>query len=131
MNAFDDISIDPRAFAYRDLIGQDKWTAFVPAFTGLTVVGATAYLARYRIIGKECQFQVKFSAATSVASVAGTTYLTLPFTAKGLTGIAVMTDATTNIAVGLGHIDVTNSRCYLPAQVASADVFNLTGSFEV
>jgi len=43
----------------------------------------------------------------------------------------VMTDDTTNVAVGVCHVDVAASRCYLPAQAASADVFNLAGSYEV
>ena len=131
MNPFDDITIDSKAFSYRDLTGQDKWTAWTPVFTSLTVIGATAYTARYRINGKQCSFQVQFSAATSIASTAGTTYLALPFTAKGLNGIAVMTNGTTNVAVGVCHIDVANSRCYLPTQLASGNVFHACGSFEI
>ena len=105
-----------------------EWT---PVFTGLTVVGATAYSARFRIVGKSCEFQVKLSAATSIASVAGTTYLALPIAAIGLSGIAVMTNQSSNIAIGSCHVDVTNSRAYLPTQTASADIFNICGSFEV
>ena len=131
MNPFDDAVIDPASFANRDLLGQDKWTPFTPVFGALTVVGATSYTGRGRFVGKSFEFQVKFSAATSIASVAGTDYLTLPFPAKGLAGIAVMTNDTTNVAVGVCHIDVATSRCYLPAQVASGNVFNLCGSFEV
>ena len=131
MNAFDELVVDVKSFAYQDLIGQDRWTSWTPVFTGLTVVGATTYSARYRIMGKSCQFQVQLSAATSIASTAGTTYLALPFSAKGLSGIAVMTNDTSNVAVGTCHLDVANSRCYLPTQLASANVFHLCGSFEV
>lgn len=121
-----------QTFTFRDSMDQDRWeTSWTPVFGALTVVGATSYTGRYRIVGRSCQFQVKFSAATSIASVAGTDYLTLPFTAAGLTGMAVMTNDTSNVAVGLCHIDVATSRCYLPAQVASGNVFNLCGSFEV
>lgn len=126
-----DLSVDLRSFSYRDMQAQDKWTAWTPAFGSLTVIGATAYSGRFRIIGKSCQFQVQFSAATSIASIAGTDYLTLPLSAQGLSGIATMTNDTTNIAVGVCHIDVTTSRCYLPTQAASGNVFNLCGSFEV
>jgi hypothetical protein len=122
--------VDPDSFAFRDLIGQDLWVSFTPIFGSLTVVGATSYSGRLRFVGKQCQFQVQFSAATSIASVAGTDYLTLPVAAKGLTGFAVMTNDTTNIAVGVCHIDVSTSRCYLPTQGASANVFNLYGEFE-
>lgn len=130
MNLLDDKVIDQTAFSYRDLISMDRWETWTVSFGSLTVVGATSYSGRYRVIGKSVQFQVSFSAATSIASVAGTDYLTLPIAAKGLTGFAYMTNATTNIAVGECHIDVTNSRCYLPTQGASGNTFNIVGWYE-
>ena len=131
MNGLDDIPIEQESFAFLNLQGRDRWDTFTPAFGSLTVVGATSYSGRYRMVGRKCEFQVQFSAATSIASVAGTDYLTLPFTAVGLSGIATMTNNTSNVAVGVCHIDVPTSRCYLPTQVASANVFTLAGSFEV
>lgn len=131
MNALDNVSVNEKGFAWRDLLDVDRWESFTPLFGSLTVVGATSYTGRYRFVGKQLQFQVKFSAATSVASTAGTDYLTLPVAAKGVAGIATMTDDTSNIAVGVCHIDVSTSRCYLPTQGASAHVFNLCGSYEV
>src|SRR3990167_5236058 len=130
-NIFDDKQIDQKAFAYRDLLSLDRWESFTPVFGSLTVIGATTYTGRYRIVGRSVQFQVQFSAATSIASVAGTDYLTLPIAAKGLSGIATMTNDTTNVAVGVCHIDTATSRCYLPTQTASANVFHLAGSFEI
>src|SRR5690348_5805807 len=120
MNALDDKQLDQHSFTWRDLQGQDAWTAFTPTFTSLTVVGATSYTGRFRVVGRQCFFQVKFSAATSVASTAGTTYLSLPVTAKGVAGIATMTDDNANTAVGTCHVDTSTSRCYLPTQAASA-----------
>lgn len=125
------VDLDESSFASRDIRGADKWTEFPPVFGSLTVVGATTYTGRYRVVGKSLEFQVSFKAATSIASVAGTDYLTLPRAAKGISGIAVMTNDTTNVAVGLCHIDVSTSRCYLPAQAASGNTFNLRGSYEV
>lgn len=122
---------DQTSFAYRDLMGQDTWLSFTPVFGSLTVVGATTYTGRYRVVGRSLQFQVSFSAATSIASVAGTDYLNLPVAAKGLAGMCVMSNDTTNVAVGTCHIDVATSRCYLPAQVASGNTFLLCGSFEI
>ena len=123
--------VDEKSFAYRDIKGQDVWVKFTPVFGSLTVVGATSYSGRYRIVGRKLEFQVQFSAATSIASTAGTDYLTLPATAKGLSGIAVMTNDTTNVAVGICHIDVATSRCYLPAQAASGNIFKLCGWYEI
>ena len=126
----DDAFIDESSFAYRDLLDQDVWQAFTP--TGvITEVGATSYSGRFRIVGKQCFWQIKFSAATSVATTAGTSYFTLPVTAVGLAGMGVMSNDTTNIAVGNCHIDVATSRCYLPAQVASGNIFNCAGWCEV
>lgn len=130
-NAFDEIQISQQSFAYADLLGRDQWTAWAPVFGSLTVIGATSYLGRLRFVGRELQFQVSFSAATSIASVAGTDYLTLPVAAKGYSGMAVMTNDTTNVAVGVCHIDVATSRCYLPAQAASGNTFTLAGQYEV
>jgi len=123
--------VDRASFSYENLIGRDRWRDFTPVFGSLAVVGATSYSGRLRTIGRGCAFQVQFSAATSIASTAGTDYLTLPLTARGLSGIAVMTNKTTNIAVGNCVIDVANSRCYLPTQAASAQVFTLYGEFEI
>ena len=122
-----------QGFAWRDLHGEDRWEKFDPIFGALTVVGATSYSGRLRVVGKQCFFQVKFSAATSIASVAGTDYLTLPITAKSqsFSGLATMSNDTSNVAVGVCHIDVATSRCYLPAQVASGNVFNLCGNYEI
>jgi len=130
-NQLDDIKLEEESFSFKDIQGRDRWETFTPVFGSLTVIGATSYLGRSRFIGRKCEFQVQFSAGTSIASTAGTDYLTLPFTAVGLSGIAVMTNDTSNVAVGVCHIDVATSRCYLPAQVASGNVFNLAGWFEV
>ena len=126
-----DVDADESSFAFRDLTDADVWTTFAPVFGSLTVVGATSYSGRLRFVGRKCEFQVKFSAATSIASTAGTDYFTLPVTAKGLAGMAVMSSDTTNIAVGVCHVDTATSRCYLPSQVASGNVFNLAGWCEV
>lgn len=127
----DEKTIDYKSFSLLDLLGQDKWTPWTVAFGALTVVGAASYTGRYRLVGRLCQLQVQFSAATSIASTAGTDYLTLPFSAKGLSGFGTMTNDTTNIAVGVCHLDVATSRLYLPTQVASGSVFNLYAEYEV
>lgn len=122
---------DQSSFAYQNLIGQDGWNSWVPVFGSLTVVGATTYLGRMHVFGRQCFFQVSLLAATSIASVAGTDYLNLPRAAVGLCGEAIMTNNTTNVAVGVCHVDVATSRCYLPAQAASGNTFTIAGWFEV
>lgn len=122
--------IAPDSFARKDLGGLDRWESFTPQFS-LTVVGNATYAGRMHVVGRQCFFQVQASASTSIASIAGTHYLTLPLTAKGYGGAGQMTNDTTNTAVGNCHIDVTNSRCYLPTQGASGNTFIISGWFEV
>ena len=129
MNLFDDADIDTKGFAYRDMLGLDRWDPFTVTVS-LVVVGTPTYTGRFRFVGKQCFFQVSLVASTSIASTAGTHYVTLPTAAKGLGGLATMTNDTTNIAVGVCHIDVATGRCYLPAQVASADTFKVCGWYE-
>lgn len=131
MSALDGLTIDPKSFAMRDLIGIDRWDEFTPVFGALTVVGDPTYTGRYRVVGAQCFFQVTLIATTSIESTAGTDYFGLPIPAKGIAGIAVMTDVTTNIAVGVCHIDVANGRCYIPTQSASGDMFSICGSYEI
>lgn len=130
MNVFDDANIDKKSFAYRDLLGLDRWDSFVVS-ASLTVVGTPTYVGRYRIVGKQCFFEISAVASTSIASTAGTHYFLLPTAAKGLAGVATMTNATTKIAVGVCHIDVPTSRCYVPAQAASGNTFLVAGWFEI
>ena len=130
MNMFEGLQINENSQSYLDLLSLDKWNAFTPTFGSLTVVGAMTCTGRYRVVGASVEFQVKFLAATSIASVAGADYLDLPIPAKGLSGLGTMTNSTTNVTVGLCHIDIATSRCFLPSQVASGDTFMLSGSYE-
>lgn len=130
MNQLDDKQLDQTSFSYNDLIGLDNWKTWTVAFGSLTVVGTPTYTGRFRVLGKSVQFQVSLVASTSVASTAGTDYLTLPVTAKGVAGFAYMTNASTMISCGECHIDVANSRCYLPTQNACSDAFNIVGWYE-
>ena len=121
---------DTKSFSWRDLLGIDRWESFTVAVL-LTVVGTPTYTGRYRIVGRQCQFQVTLVATTSIASVAGTNYVDLPIAAKGIAGMATMTNDTTNVALGVCHVDVATSRCYLPTLVASGNTFTVCGFFEI
>jgi hypothetical protein len=118
-------------FSARDLRGMDRWESFSVSAT-ITLVGSLTSEGRYRIVGRCCQYQISLIGSTSIATTAGTSYINLPITpAVGISGVAVMTNNTTNIAVGLCHVDVATGRCYLPSQVASGDLFNIVGWYEI
>lgn len=129
------VNID--GFADRDLRGLDRWQyrteADVPYTTvfSTTNVGTPTYKLRWRLVGKQCFFQASIDSSTSIATTAGASYMVLPVTAAGITGMAVMSDAATGIAIGTCHINVTLSRCYLPTQGASANEMHITGWYEV
>ena len=128
-NPFDEKRISEQSFAFLDLTGQDKWTAWTPAYsfataTGLTVVG------RFKLVGKMCFWQVK-SSGTSIATTAGTSYIDMPVSAKGYGGSGVMANETTGISVGTGPVIVSTSRYMPPTQGASANTFIFSGSYEV
>lgn len=125
-----DIPYDIKSFAYKDLMAQDRWLAFTVS-ASLTEVGTATYTGRHHVIGRQCFFQVSIVPGTSVASTAGTNYIGLPLTAKGIGGAAIMSNDTTNIAVGDCHIDVATNRCYLPSQAASGNTFTVAGWYEI
>lgn len=132
MNVFDDVQVNEAGFANRDLRGIDRWDPYTVT-ASLTLVGTPTYVGRYRFVGKQCFFQDSIVSSTSIASTAGTHYITLPTAAKGLGGQATMTNATTKIAVGDCHIDtsVTPARAYLPTQAASGSTFIVAGWYEI
>ena len=107
-----------------------RWTSFTAARTGWTDVGTPTVTARYCQIGGAVFFQVKVVPGTTVATTAGTSYISLPVAAAGLSGHASMGDATTLISVGQCVFDVANSRCYVPSQVATADILTIAGFYE-
>ena len=131
-NIFDDATIDTKGFAYRDMLGLDRWDPFTVTASTFTS-GTVSTIGRFRLIGKECQFQVQISASVSVSSTAGVHYVALPTVAKGLGGVATMIDATTRVAVGTCYIETstTPGRCYMPTQAASGDIFRLCGWYEI
>jgi hypothetical protein len=130
VNVFDDAPIDTKSFSYRDMLGQDLWESFTVS-ASVTVVGTPTYAGRYRFVGLQCFFQISAVSSTSIETTAGTSYFALPRAAKGIGGVATMTNDTTNIAVGLCHVDVATARVYLPTQGASGDTFTVCGWFEI
>lgn len=125
------LSLKKENFAYKDLIGQDQWVEWTPVRTSWTDVGTPTVTARYRVVGRQCFFQIKVVPGTTVATTAGTSYINLPQTATGLAGSGEMQNATTFVAIGTCVIDKTNSRLYVPSQAATGNTILLSGWFEI
>lgn len=109
------------------------WSAFTPSRTGWTDVGSPTVTGRKCQVGNVCHFQVKVIPGTTVATVAGTSYIALPIAAAAASfgGDGSMTDATNFISVGNCVFDITNSRVYVPSQAATADSLIIAGWYEV
>ena len=129
MNIFDDADVNTKGFAYRELLDLDLWSSFTVSAT-VSTVGTPLFVGRYRLVGKECQFQAQLSAGTSIATTTGVHYFSLPIGAKGLAGEAVMTNLSTNLGSACG-INVSTSRCYLATQTPTAAVLAVAGRYEV
>ena len=114
-----------------DFISRTAWTAFTATRTGWTDVGAPTVTARYSQIKNTCYFQVKVIPSITVATTAGTSYISLPLTAFGFAGDGSMANLTTLIGIGNCVIDATNSRVYVPTQGATANTLTIGGWFEV
>lgn len=128
-NPFDSQVVLHGSFAFKDLIGQDGWTIWTPDYS-FTTATSLVVSGRYRIVGRQCFWQVK-STGTSLATTAGTSYISFPITALGLGGYGTMQNATTKIAVGTGPIIVADNKFYPPTQGASANNFLFSGWYEV
>ncbi len=128
-NDLDNEPIDKGSFSFNDIRGQDSWTAWTPTYSFATATSLTV-LGRYKVVGRQCFWQVQ-SSGTSIATTAGTSYIDLPITAKGFGGQGEMSNDTTNISVGMGHVDVANNRFYPPTQGASGNTFIFSGWYEV
>lgn len=131
VNQLDGFDLFTQGFSFRDIIGQDRWTKFVPIRTGWTDVGAPTVTATWRDVGQQCFLQMKVIPATTVATAAGTSYIALPRAASGISGGGSMQDLTTLTAIGDCVVDVTNSRLYLPTWAASGDTILIWGSWQI
>lgn len=117
--------------SYGTVPGVGVWTTWVPTRTGWTDIGTPTVTARYCQIGNVVFFQIKIVPATTVASVAGTSYISLPVAAAGISGIVEMMNLTTLVGVGSGVLDVANTRAYVPSQGATANTLTISGYYEV
>lgn len=112
---------------------NSAWAApqsFTPTFSGITTVGSPTYTGRFALIRPICFFQISIVPGTTVATIAGTTYMNLPVAAAGINGDGSMENVTTLIGIGICAFDITNSRCYLPSQGATGNTLEVAGWFE-
>ena len=107
--------------------------AYTTTRTGWTDVGAPTVTARYVIEGHVCFFEIKVVPATTVATVAGTSYVSLPYPASpsAIGGQCSMDDLTALVSLGGGTIDVANGRAYVPTKTATGDTLLISGWYPI
>ena len=122
--------VNRAGFAWRDILGQDRWEAWTPVRTSWTDVGtAPVVTGRYRRVGRSCQLQMQVVPGTSVATLAGTSYVALPVPAVGFSGIGIITSVTGS-KFALSYVDVPNSRLYVGTIVATANTLTVWCEYE-
>lgn len=109
------------------------WASWTPTRTGWVDVGTPTVTARYCQVGAVIHFQVKVVPATTTATTAGTSYISLPTSmgASSLSGDGSFMDNTTFISVGPCVFSPSNSRCYVPSQAATGDTLTIAGWYEI
>ena len=116
----------------KKLFPVPRWTTWIPTRTSWTDVGSPTVTARYCQIAGVVLFQIKVVPGTTVATVAGTSYTSLPVSAGGsaISGEVSMVNLTSLLSIGLGVIDVANSRAYVPSQTATGNTLAIMGVYE-
>lgn len=131
INQLDGFDLWTQGFSFRDIIGQDRWTAFTLVRTGWTDVGTPTVTAYWRDVGAQCFLQAKIVPSTSVATVSGTSYINLPRQAQGVAGDGSMQNLTTHATIGGCVVDTSNSRLYLPTWAASGNTILLWATWQI
>lgn len=118
-------------FAWRDIQGIDLWEIWSPARGGWTDVGAPAEQGRFRVVGRQCFFQVLVTPDTSVETTTGASYIELPIQPAGWAGVVTASDITAPITAGIGVIQVQTSRAYMPSIGPTSNPVGIAGWYEV
>jgi hypothetical protein len=104
---------------------EGTWT---PNLTNMTVVGSPTVAGTYTKIGRMVYFECRVS-ATSIASTAGTSYISgLPFTA-GQVSAFIAINASSSVALGSGQVNGTF--LYTPTFAPLGATISCSGSYEV
>lgn len=119
----------PWLLFFNQLFNGDAGTEWTPTFTDLTVAGTPVITGRYYQISQYlCYFNVLITPATNTSAVAGTTYIdNFPLEANS-NGICLT--VSNNLGGGLGMVNATNNRIYVPSWTTVTTPLNIIGMVE-
>ncbi len=119
----------PWLLYFNQLFNGDTGTNWTPTFTSLTISGTPIITGRYyRISQFLCYFNILVTPATNTSAIAGTTYVdNFPLDAYS-NGFCVT--VSNNLGGGLGMVEATNNRIYVPTWTTVTTPINVIGVVE-
>ncbi len=115
---------------FNQISNGDAGKAWVPTFIGLTEVGGAAIkTGRYYSISRYLTyFNILITPGTNTSATAGTTYVdNFPLTAKDN---GVCFSISNNLGGGLGMVNASNNRIYVPTWTTATTPINIIGIVE-
>ncbi len=114
---------------FNQLFNGDSGTSWTPTFTSLTQVGVATITGRiYQISQFLCYFNILLTPGTNTSAVAGTTYIdNFPLTPNA-NGFCLT--ISNNLGGGLGMINATSNRIYVPSWTTVTTPINIIGMVE-
>lgn len=124
-----DFSQTSRSGATSQILDDYAEGTYTPVATNLTEVGGAATITGfYTKKGNEVYFQITVTPVTNTSATANSTYFTSPFgVLRASTCQAVGLNSTTSL--GVGRIDDTNERIYVPSWTTEVGQVVITGSY--
>lgn len=119
----------PWLLFFNQIFYGDAGNIWTPTFIGLTEVGAATITGRYYQISQFlCYFNALITPSTNTSAVAGTTYINnFPLTANS-NGFCV--SVSNNLGGGLGMVNASNNRIYVPTWTTVTTPINIIGVVE-
>lgn len=120
----------PWLLFFNQTFNGDSGTSWTPTFTGLTEVGGSATITGryYKISNYLCYFNILVTPVTNTSAVASTTYVNnFPLTSSAN---GVCATVTSTLGGGLGIVQASSNRIYVPAWTTVTTPINVLGIVE-
>lgn len=119
----------PWLLFFNQIFNGDAGTNWTPTFTGLTSSGTPTISGRYYQLSQYlCYFNILVTPATNTSATAGTTYVdNFPLQAAS-NGFCLT--VSNNLGGGLGMVNSTNNRIYVPTWTTVTTPINVIGIVE-
>lgn len=120
----------PWLLFFNQTFNGDAGTSWTPTFVSLTEVGGSATITGryYKISNYLCFFNILITPVTNTSAVAGTTYAdNFPLTSNAN---GVCATVSNKLGGGLGMVEASSNRIYVPAWTTVTTPINVIGIVE-